>query len=114
MRGKKIISTAKLKSEFWVQAYKKLLENKGVPIYLVKKGEEEAGAIIIKVSNLNGAARLYVRVTGSDYKFKWELIDEDSEPKIDNRVEKQVTMDPDCWVLEIEEKTFKHYLVQFI
>ena len=52
-------SSMRLKSGIWVAAYLRRCQVEGVAAVLRRRGAEEAGAIFIKVSRLDGSADLY-------------------------------------------------------
>ena len=49
----------RLKSEIWVKAYLRRSRHEGADAVLVRRGDEDAGAIYIKVSRLDGTASLF-------------------------------------------------------
>src|SRR5437868_11704925 len=49
----------RLKSGIWVAAYIRRCQVEGVQAVLRRRGAEEAGAVFIKVSKLNGTADVY-------------------------------------------------------
>lgn len=49
----------RLKSEIWVKAYIRRCAGEGVPAVVVRRGDEDAGVIFLKVSRLDGTAALY-------------------------------------------------------
>ncbi len=55
----------RLKSAIWVSAYSRRRYVEGVPVAVVRRGAEEAGAICIKVSRLDGTADVR-RATNGD------------------------------------------------
>src|ERR1043165_4316720 len=49
----------RLKSDIWIAAYLRRCQVEGSPAVLRRRGAEEAGAIFVKVSRLDGTADLY-------------------------------------------------------
>ena len=41
--------TARITTEFWISAYRKRLELSEVPVFVTKKGDDTAGAILGKI-----------------------------------------------------------------
>ena len=92
-----------LNSEFWVKAFLKNHSLKGRPGYVIRRGHESAGEIIIKVNSCNGNCRLFRRYFELDKEtYHWSCVLEDKEQKIDEYIKKQISFDPDLWVIEIE------------
>ena len=53
--------SARLASGIWVSAYVLRLQLAGIPVYVTAKGDETAGAVVVKVATLDGRARAFQR-----------------------------------------------------
>jgi hypothetical protein len=109
----------RLKSAIWVSAYLRRLSAEAIPVAVVRRGAEEAGAIFIKINRLDGTADVYAPAPQTAF-------DEDrpsdrlwsratgAEPVADAKAEeylsKQFRFDPDIWVVEVEERGGRHLL----
>ena len=100
-------------TELWISAYRTKLEKEGIPFYFYKKGDCSAGAILIKFHSFQGEIELHHRVIDINGKQKWELLLIGSEQKIDNAIKRQSDIDPDIWVLAIDDPRGKNYLNDF-
>tara|TARA_B100000676_G_scaffold26072_1_gene23740 strand:- start:273 stop:605 length:333 start_codon:yes stop_codon:yes gene_type:complete len=100
-------------TELWISAYRMKLEKEGIPFCFYKKGDYSAGAILIKFYSFDSGVELFHRVIDLNGKQKWELLLIGSEQKIDNAIKRQSDMDPDIWVLEIDDPRGKNYLNDF-
>ena len=49
----------RIKSEIWVRAYLRRCQAEGVPVVIVRRGDEAAGAIFICIDRLDGTVLLY-------------------------------------------------------
>ena len=49
----------RIKSEIWVRAYLRRCQAEGVPVVIVRRGDEAAGAIFICIDRLDGTVSLY-------------------------------------------------------
>ena len=101
-----------LKSEILINAGIRAAERNCTNAYVTKRGDTEAGAIFVKIDTLNGYAKLFTR------NLKYDLINENDvvefvnlypEKKIknvdiDKRISKEMEIDSDCWIVEIEDK----------
>ena len=95
---------SRLSTDFWVAAYLARLEAIGVPAHLVAKGDATAGAVIIKVATMDGKASAYARETGSDGKRIWAALAEvGAEDEVDQKLKRQLSFDPDLWIIEVED-----------
>ncbi len=93
-----------LTSGFWVDAYLHRLALAGIPAFIVNKGDETAGAVLVKASLLNGRAVAYQRIPDAELGRKWDILDEGPEAQIDASIQKQRRFDPDLWVIEVEDR----------
>ena len=110
----------RLKSAIWVAAYVRRCNVEGVFAAVRRRGAEEAGAVFLKVSRLDGTAALYgpapqtafddarpaerafVAVTGAPHPVP--------EADIEKRLEKEIKFDPDVWIVEIEDRAGRAFL----
>ena len=103
----------RLKTEIWVKAHIRRCWSADVHAYLVHRGDEAGGTVLIKlntgaegcavlqpVPSLNGG-RQWLRATGP------ELV---GEAAADAYIQRQINFDPDLWVLEIEDREGRHFL----
>lgn len=101
----------RLTTEFWVKAYIARLRLADIPAYVVAHGDDTGGAVLVKVSTLDGAARLFQRsfdlMTGER---AWIVLAEGTEAEVDASVRRQRDMDPDLWVIELEDRQGRHLL----
>jgi hypothetical protein len=105
----------RLKAEFWVKALLRRCAAADVPAMVVRRGDAEAGAVLIKVNAFeNGASvlaagwaaeggRVWRRATGAA-----PVGDADAEAYI----ARQLQRDPDLWVVEIEDRAGRHFLTE--
>ena len=80
---------SRLASGLWVQAYLRRLEIEFIPAYVVARGDETAGAILVKLSPLDGTARLFQRVMAMDGSRPWDVLTEGPEPDVDAAIARQ-------------------------
>ena len=105
------MAEARLASGFWVQAYRRRLALAGIPAFVVARGDETAGAVLVKLNTLDGQARAYVRrydlMSGVRH---WEVLAEGPEAEVDASVTAQRGFDRDLWVIEVEDREGRHLL----
>jgi hypothetical protein len=112
----------RLKSGIWVAAYLRRCQIEGAPGVLRRRGAEDAGAIFIKVSHLNGLADLYgpapqsafEEARPSDRAFSPAFAEPKPEADIEAYLARQVRFDPDLWIVEIEDRAGRHFLDQIV
>lgn len=101
----------RLTAEIWVSAYLTRLRLLEIPAFVVKRGDNTAGAVLVKLNTLDGQACCFQRsfdlMTGDR---KWVVLVEGDEAVVDQSVTKQRGFDPDLWVIEVEDKQGRHLL----
>ena len=96
---------ARLASGFWVAAYLRRLDLAGIPAVVTARGDDGAGAVLVKLALLDGTARLYER--GFDLESGaqvWRLRGAGAERDIDAALAKDRSRDRDLWVIEVEDR----------
>jgi hypothetical protein len=110
----------RLKSGIWVSAYLRRCTVEGVAAVVRRRGAEEAGAIFIKVSRLDGTATLYGpapqtafdEAQPADRYFSAVLGGATPVPEadIEVRLTREIRYDPDVWIVEVEDRSGRHFL----
>lgn len=105
----------RLKSELWVKAYLRRAAVAGAPGVVVRRGDTDAGAIMIRIARLDGHCDLYgpapAGMTSDDGERRWTLLAENvSEATMSERLEAEARLDPDMWIVEIEDRQGRPHL----
>ncbi|GKY86968.1 DUF1491 family protein [Sinisalibacter aestuarii] len=102
---------SRLAAGIWVGAYLARLQAEGIPVYVVARGDETAGAVLVKLATMDGQAVAYQRVVdllaGTR---KWDVLAEGAECEVDAAIARQRGFDPDLWVIEVEDARGRHML----
>ena len=101
------MTVPRLKAGLFVRALVRRAEVAGASAYVVRKGVEESGAIILKVSRLDGTSLVLSQARrGAEGELVWvkPLGDAASDEQASTWFEKQVKFDPDLWIVEIEDR----------
>ena len=103
-----------LRTEIWVQAYVRRAFAEGAAAYVARRGDADAGAILIIVSCGAGAC-LYTPAPaagGADERRWIERTREaaDATGAIAAAVGREASFDPDLWVIEIGDRDGRHFL----
>jgi hypothetical protein len=103
-----------LSTDIWVGALIRRAEIGGGFAVVVRKGDPRAGAVLVKVLNRsNGTARLLAEATRGDGERVWmQPAASDREPDLDRYIERAIRIDPDIWVVEIEDREGRDFLVE--
>ena len=87
----------------------------GAMAAVIRRGHETAGALYVKVDRLDGTADLYGPAPGpgvdDDGRPRWCVMEQAAPAgRIDDHVERRRRIDPDLWLLEIEDRTARAFL----
>lgn len=106
----------RLKTEIRVSAQLRRARAGGAFATIARKGDPDAGAVAVKVYLGAGTARLFVQSRDLDGAAMWrepfenDPMTDGSEAKIDRWLEKEVSIDPDLWIVEIEDREGRAFL----
>ena len=92
----------RITTELWVSILRKRLETNAIPVFIIQKGEKQAGAIIIRVSNLRGRSTIFIQAPSINNERRWVELMEGLDRDIEEMLQKQKKFDADLWILEIE------------
>ena len=96
---------SRLASGLWVQAYLARLQLQNIPAYVVARGDDTAGSVIVKLATLDGQAvarqRSYDPMTGNRV---WMVLADGAEPEVDAALSRQRDRDRDLWIIEVESR----------
>ena len=105
------MSPPRLTARFWVDAYLARLRLHDIPAFVTAHGDDTAGAVLIKLSTLDGVAHAYTRqVDLMSGERRWEELTSGPEEDVDAAIARQRSFDPDLWVIEVEDKQGRHLL----
>lgn len=98
--------TPRLKAGIFVRALIRRAQAQGASAFVVRKGAEEAGAVILTVSRLDGTSLLLNQARNGKGELVWArpLGDWSQEAKARSWLDKQIRFDPDLWIVEIEDR----------
>jgi hypothetical protein len=109
----------RLKSALWVAAYLRRCQVEGVYAVVRRRGAEEAGAVFVRISRLDGTSDLFGpapqsafdAAPGVERAFSPSLA---SQPAPDTAVEaylaREIRFDPDIWIVEVEDGAGRNFL----
>ena len=101
----------RLTTGLWVSAYRRRLDLLNIPAFVTRKGDETAGAVLVKLSTLDGVAKAFHRTYNLDTGARiWDILALGLEAEVDEAIDRQRTFDPDLWVIEVEDRAGRHLL----
>lgn len=96
----------RLKAGIFVRALIRRAEVAGASAYVVRRGAEEAGAVFLKLSRLDGTCVVLNQARRGEGDLVWlkPLGDVADDAKAEAYFERQIRIDPDLWIVEIEDR----------
>lgn len=105
-----------IKTAFWAAALVRRAELAGASAVIARKGDPDGGAVLVKVSTLDGRARLYAPARNPQGERVW--LDLSSGPlgveerAVDEHAFRRAERDPDLWIIDIEDRAGRHFLTE--
>lgn len=109
----------RLKTGLWVAAYLRRCHVEGVFAVVRRRGAEEAGAVFVRVSKLDGTSDLFGPAPQSAFDAAAETaraftpsLATQSAPDADVEayLARQLKFDPDAWIVEVEDRDGRNFL----
>jgi hypothetical protein len=109
----------RLKTALWVAAYLRRCQVEGLSAVVRQRGAEEAGAVFVRISRLDGTSDLFGpapqsafdAAEGAARAFTPSLA---AQAKPDAEIEaylaRQIKYDPDLWIVEVEDRAGRNFL----
>ncbi|WP_417830691.1 DUF1491 family protein [Terasakiella sp.] len=103
----------RLKAGLWVQAQLRVCDINFISAMVIRKGDPDSGSVFLKLNRFSEGCAVFVPVTTIEGERGWMhglkngFVD---ERDCDAYINRQVTRDPDLWVLEIEDPKKQYQL----
>ena len=99
-------------THLWVSALLRRASLGGAFATIAHKGDEERGDVVVKVTSERGKARLYAPAFNPEGPTEFERLPPEKEAEVDDLVARRRKLDRDLWVIEIEDREARHFLVE--
>ena len=101
-----MMTTMRLKTALWVAAYLRRCHVEGIFAVVRRRGAEEAGAVFVRVSRLDGTS-----AEGAARAFTPSLASQSApDADVEAYLARQVKFDSDVWIVEIEDRAGRNFL----
>ena len=103
-----------LSTDVWVGALIRRAELGGAFAMVARKGDPRAGAVLVKtLDRREGVCMLFAEAFRGDGERVWmNPTASQQEPDLDRYIERAIRVDPDLWVVEIEDRDGRHFLTE--
>lgn len=102
-------------AHLWVSALLRRAQIAGAFATIVHRGDADRGDVLVKVL-AKGQARLYAPAFAPEGPSEFERLPpgpgDVAEAEVDALIQKRLKTDRDLWVIEIEDKEGRHFLVE--
>ena len=101
-------------TDIWVAALIRRANLEGAFAVVSRRGDARAGAVLVRVWNSRESAlRLFSEAIDAEGKTVWIRPTRSSlEAEISAFVERAIGRDPDVWIVDIEDRDGRHFLVE--
>lgn len=106
----------RLRSDIWVKAYLRTCASGGAHAAIVRHGDDDAGAIYIKIARLDGTAAVFgpapagLDAVSAERQWVPVLKAGTAERDADARLAREAEFDSDVWIVEVEDRGGRHFL----
>jgi hypothetical protein len=107
----------RLKSEIWAKAFLRRCAAEGAVAVVVRRGDPDAGTIYIKINRLDGMVALFgpapAGLAEANHERRWARCfasDWAPEMQAEAYLRREINVDPDVWILEVEDGRGRHFL----
>ena len=99
-------------THLWVSALLKRAGLGGAFATIAHRGDSERGDVLIKVTTDRGKARVYAPAFNPEGPSEFERVGAEDEAESDQLIARRLKADRDLWVIEIEDREGRHFLVE--
>ncbi len=109
----------RLKTALWVAAYLRRCQVEGTFAVVRRRGAEEAGAVFVRISRLDGTSDLFGPAPqsafdtsrGADRTFMASFPQQPaSDAAVEAKLEREMKFDSDLWIVEVEDRAGRNFL----
>lgn len=109
----------RLKTALWVAAYLRRCQVEGAFAVVRRRGAEEAGAVFVRISRLDGTSDLFGPAPqstldtsrGADRLFTASFAQQPApDAAVEAKLASEMKFDPDVWIVEVEEPSGQNFL----
>ena len=108
----------RLPTYLWADALIRRALGEGAAAFILQRGDEARGDVLVKVAELNGEARLYGPAMDMDgSRIFIDLATQGigpAENEVDAYISRARQRDRDLWVIEVEDRHGRHFMTETV
>ena len=109
--------TGRLPARLEATALMRQVQGAGGFATVIKRGDDDRGALILLVAERGQPKVLIERRMGHEFEYCWTIVakaDEAAPKKFRESTDKQVRFDPDCWLIELDIPDAERFVAEMI
>ena len=109
--------TGRLPAKLEATALMRQVQGAGGFATIIKRGDDDRGALILLVAERGQPKVLIERRMGHEFEYRWTIVataDEAEPEKFRESTDKQVRFDPDCWLIELDIPDAERFVAEMI
>jgi hypothetical protein len=102
----------RLRTGFWVQTQLRVCDLAAIPFVVLKRGDADAGAVLLRIDKGRSGILLLTRELGADGKRQWRpALGDGPQPaeEADAYIARQTARDPDLWVIDVDDPAGRYH-----
>ena len=106
---------ARLQSSVMVGALKRLAESQGGFAAVLRRGDSQAGAIVVMLAEKGVKLRILERSLQSDGRYAWQDVGKqavENEEQTERFLERRRKFDPDLWIIELDIASVERFAAE--
>lgn len=98
-------------TSLWIDAHIRTCFVADMPAFVVARGDNDRGGILLKVDQFAAGVSLYEKTIDFDGRRAWRLLVKSGDAAdVAARIAKKRDFDPDVWVIEVEDLRQRYIL----
>jgi len=105
--GDGAVMEPRLKTELWVKAHLRRCASEAVPAFVLRHGDDDSGMVLLKINAMATGCKVFTQARDLEGRLGWAAALEGAfvpESDADAFIARQTAIDPDLWVIEIEDR----------
>ena len=109
--------TERLPARLEATALMRQVESAGGFAAILRRGDADSGALILLIAERGAPCALIERRMSADFDYRWTVTlraDDATPKKFRESMDKSVSFDPDCWLIELDVADAERFVAETI